>query len=337
MLDSSGETNVTVPTTASSAAATIPSSSISNLLTSAENELMGVCAARVLKFAYAHSRSPTPPSNPLRISDSPAAAENRAASSSESYSSTRAPTPHQPSETLPLPESASTPAPPPTSSSSRTRIPDSASALDSSAFATTGNEPINLATEAGVPLESPASFSYSSWNTSRSQWPMSQTRVLSPELPNIETSPRNVTIDSREEPRRPPESASSHWSPLPPPVRTQQTALEQMHISPMNDTVAIVVATNPYTFRNNGVPIDLVPRIVVVIKRHILLNMGVDISAPSVLSTPIQDRSTRKDIDQPLQTYADIVAILSVRLKTRFCVFYDREYTLDALRFALPC
>ena len=23
-------------------------------------------------------------------------------------------------------------------------------------------------------------------------------------------------------------------------------------------------------------------------------------------------------------------------MKTRFCVFYDREYTLDALRFALP-
>ena len=28
--------------------------------------------------------------------------------------------------------------------------------------------------------------------------------------------------------------------------------------------------------------------------------------------------------------------MLSERLKTRFCVFYDREYTLDALRFALP-
>ena len=113
-------------------------------------------------------------------------------------------------------------------------------------------------------------------------------------------------------------------------------ALEQTHISPMNDAVAIVVETNPFTFRDNGVPIDLVRRIVVVEKRRILLNMRVDMSAPSVLSTPIHDRSTRGDIDRPLQTYAIIVAILSERLKTRFCVFYDREYTLDALRFALP-
>ena len=104
----------------------------------------------------------------------------------------------------------------------------------------------------------------------------------------------------------------------------------------MNDAVAIVVETNPYNFRDNGVPMDLVRRIVVVEKRRILLNMRMDVSAPSVLSTPIQDRSTRGDIDRPLQTYANIIAILSERLKTRFCVFYDREYTVDALRFALP-
>ena len=156
---------------------------------------------------------------------------------------------------------------------------------------------------------------------------MSQTRVTSPELPNIETSPRNVTIDSREEPRRPPETASSHWSPLPPPVRTQQTALEQTHISPMNDAVAIVVEKNPYTFNDNGVPIDLVRRIVVAEKRRILLNMRVDVSASSVLSTPIQDRSTRGDIDRPLQTYANIVAILSERLKTRLCIVRPRIHT----------
>ena len=92
----------------------------------------------------------------------------------------------------------------------------------------------------------------------------------------------------------------------------------------MNDAVAIVVETNQYTFRDNGVPIDLVRRIVVAEKRRILLNMRVDVSAPSVFSTPIQDRSTRGDIDWPLQTYANIVAILCERLKTRFCVFYDR-------------
>ena len=125
-----------------------------------------------------------------------------------------------------------------------------------------------------MPLESPTSpISFSSWNTSRLQWPTSQTRVVLPALPSVETSPRNVTIDPRVEPRRPPVSASSHRSPQPPPVRTQQTALEQTHISPMNDAVSIVVETNPYTFRDNGVPIDLALRIVVVENRRILLNV----------------------------------------------------------------
>ena len=77
-------------------------------------------------------------------------------------------------------------------------------------------------------------------------------------------------------------------------------------------------------------------RIVVVKKRRILLNVRVDVSASSVLSTPIHDRSTRGNFDRPLQTYANVVAILSERLKTRLCVFYVREYTLDALRFAFP-
>ena len=121
-----------------------------------------------------------------------------------------------------------------------------------------------------------------------------------------------------------------------PPARTQQTVPEQTHISPINDAVTIVVETNPYTHRDNGVSIDCVRRIVVVEKRRILLNMRVDVSAPSMLSPLIHDRSTRGDIDQPLQTNANIVVIISKRLKTRFCVFYDREYTLDALRFALP-
>ena len=59
---------------------------------------------------------------------------------------------------------------------------------------------------------------------------------------------------------------------------TQQTALEQKHISPMNDAVVIFVETNQYTFRDNGVPIDLVRCIVVVEKRRILLNIRVDVS-----------------------------------------------------------
>ena len=220
-------------------------------------------------------------------------------------------------------------------SSSRTRVPDAARIPEFSASATTGDAPIKLVTEAEVPLESPASpILFISYNTSRSQWPTSHTRVVSLELSSAETSPRNVTIDSGDEMCRPPESASSHWSPLLPPMRTQQTALMQTHISPINDAVAIVIDTNPYTFRDNGVPIDLVQRNVVVKKRRILLNMRVDVSALSVLSTPIHDCWTRGNIDRPLHTYANIVAILSERLKTRFCVFYAREYTLDALRFA---
>ena len=336
VLDSFCETHATVPTTENTAAATTTVSSIPNLLTAAENELMRVRAAPVAKFVYVHSCSPTPPFTPLRITDSPTADENPAASSPESVAllASRLPTcrrklcryrsqrvlrlhrPPRPARDLGF----QTPRDP-----------------DSSSFATTGNALIQHGTEAGVPLESPASpISFSSWNTSRSQWPTSQTRVVSPELPSIETSPRNVTIDPREEPRRPPESASSHWSSQPPPVRTQQTALEQTHISLMNDAVAIVLETNPYTFRDNGFFIDLARRIVVVEKRRILLNVQVHMSAPSVLLPPVSDRSTRADLERPLQTYANLVAILSERLKTRLCVFYHREYMLDAIRFALP-
>ena len=169
MLGSFGETHTTVTTTASSVAATSAASSISNLLTSAANELMRVRAARVAKFAYAHSRSPTPPSNPLRISDSPAVAENPAVSSSESYGPTCARTLHLPSETLPIPESTSSPDLPPPSFSSRTRVPDVASVLDPSASATTGDAPIELVKKAEVFLESLASpILFSSWNTSYS-------------------------------------------------------------------------------------------------------------------------------------------------------------------------
>ena len=79
----------------------------------------------------------------------------------------------------------------------------------------------------------------------------------------------------------------------------------------MTDAFAIIVETNPYTFRDNGVPIDLARRIVVVEKRRILLNVRVDMSAPSVLSPPVSDRSTCADLKRSLQTYANIVAIFS--------------------------
>ena len=111
---------------------------------------------------------------------------------------------------LPITESPSTSAPPPPSSSSRTQVSDPASVPNPSASATTCDAPIELVTETEVPLKSPASpISFSSWNTSRSQWSTSQTRVALPELPSIETSPRNVTTDPREEPRRTPESVES--------------------------------------------------------------------------------------------------------------------------------
>ena len=127
VLDQSGEAHATVPTIEYTAAASTIVSSQPNLLTVAEYELMRVRAARVAKFACAISRSPTPPSNPLRISDSPAAAENPAASFSESDGTTSASIPHLPSETLVIPESTNTPAPPPPSSSSRTRVSEAAS------------------------------------------------------------------------------------------------------------------------------------------------------------------------------------------------------------------
>ena len=127
---------------------------------------------------------------------------------------------------------------PASSSSSRPRIHDSASIPDSSAFGTTGIAPtgiapIDLGTETGVPFELPAlPISFISWNTSRSQWPTSQTCVASAELPIDETSLSQVISDPRDEPRQPPKPTSSHWFPQVPPARTQQTALEQTHISP---------------------------------------------------------------------------------------------------------
>ena len=56
LLDSFGETHAKVPTTVNTAAASSTVSSIPNLLTAAENELMRVRAARVAKFVYAGSR-----------------------------------------------------------------------------------------------------------------------------------------------------------------------------------------------------------------------------------------------------------------------------------------
>ena len=281
---------------------------------------MRVRAARVAKFVNGHSRYLTPFSNPLIISDSPSAAENPAASSSVSDRYIRATSPNLPSETLPLPKSASTPAPPLTSSNLQTQISDSASALDFSAFATTGNEPINLETKAEVRVRN-------------GRWLRLALRRRNCLISSLHCTTWRLICFRNLDVHR---SLRRHWSPLPPPVPTQQTALGQTHISPMSDAVAIVVKTNSYTFKNNGVPIDFVQLIVVVEKRRILLNMRVDVLAPSVLLTPIKDRSTRGDIYRPLQTYANIVAIFSKRLKTQFCVFYDCVYTLDALRFTLP-
>ena len=153
MLDSSDETHATVPTTASSIAATSAASSISNLLTSARNELMRVRAARVAKFAYAHSRFPIPPSYPQKLSDSSAAAENPIVSSSKSEGPTRAPSPQLPSETLQILESTSTPALPPPHP---VRVLESQTlpALPTiSASAMTGDDQIELVTETEVCLK----------------------------------------------------------------------------------------------------------------------------------------------------------------------------------------
>ena len=89
----------------------------------------------------------------------------------------------------------------------------------------------------------------------------------------------------------------------------------------MNDAVAKVVGTTLYTFMYNGVRIDLARRIVVFVKHRTLLNVRVNVSAPSMLSPSINERLTRGDLERLLQTYANVVAICLERLKTRFCVF----------------
>ena len=96
----------------------------------------------------------------------------------------------------------------------------------------------------------------------------------------------------------------------------------------------IVVKTNPYTFRDNGVAINLA-RLIVVVEKRKLANIGLDVSAPAVLSPPINDCSTRGDFERSLQTYSNVVTIIFERLKTRFCIIYNREYTLDVIRFGL--
>ena len=103
----------------------------------------------------------------------------------------------------------------------------------------------------------------------------------------------------------------------------------------MNDAVAIIVETNPNTFRENRVPI-VARRIVVVEKRCILMNERINMSGPSMLSPPVSDRSNCAYFERPLQTYFDHGKIFSERLKTRIFLFFYREYTFDALRFALP-
>ena len=94
VLDSSGETHATSSTTANTAAPTVTAttavSSMPNLLTAAEDESMRVRAARVAKYSYAGSLSPTAPSNPMRFSNLPTAADNFEAPSSKFEASTRA-------------------------------------------------------------------------------------------------------------------------------------------------------------------------------------------------------------------------------------------------------
>ena len=83
---------------------------------------MSVKAARVAKFAIAGSRSPTQPSNRLRILNSPIYAEISAAPTSESEAPDRALTFRLPSEVLPLPDPMNAPALLLFSFSSRTRV-----------------------------------------------------------------------------------------------------------------------------------------------------------------------------------------------------------------------
>ena len=165
--------------------------------------------------------------------------------------------------------------------------------------------------------------------------------------------PRNVMIDPCDVPRQAPEATSSHWSPQPLSARISPPIAPILVSARISPPIAVILAS-PRIFppiapilvsaqtsqRSSPIPLELSSPTSLLSFLLILLPLPLlyppQILKPSVLSQPISDRSTRADLERPLQTYANVVAILSERLKTRFCVFYDREYTLDVLRFALP-
>ena len=60
------------------------------------------------------------------------------------------------------------------------------------------------------------------------------------------------------------------------------------------------------------------------------------INATTILTKSLIDWSMRFESDGPLNSYAEVIKTLATRLHGRFCVFYKRESTLEALRFVLP-
>ena len=117
----------------------------------------------------------------------------------------------------------------------------------------------------------------------------------------------------------------------PPPQLPAKTTID-----PKTDACAIIVLTDPYMFRNTQVPVDIVRRIVIVDKTRVLMNKRIIISERSALSNSIKTISTPEDHAAEEMTFARMHEILTLRLQSRFCVFYDRDATLDAIRFALP-
>ena len=100
--------------------------------------------------------------------------------------------------------------------------------------------------------------------------------------------------------------------------------------------LAIVVEVNQHTFKDSGVAIDLARRVVIVNDYETLYDVQISMNALTILKKSLIDRSTRLESERPLKSYAKLIKTLATRLTNRYCIFYNRESTLEALRFAQP-
>ena len=130
------------------------------------------------------------------------------------------------------------------------------------------------------------------------------------------------------------ERTAAAWCPPEPVVAVPKPPPRSL--DPKNDAVAIVVATNTYTFTQSGRQVELVRRVVVQSREKTIYDRRVEIRAPTLLNALELDRTTREDTDAPLTPFSEVIRDLARHLPYCFCVFHDRTKTLTALRLALP-